>query len=54
MQVIGQPGTYIVRPTTDQDRPCGVYLAGLHNEIITIDIQYLDVSCENEGVVAVR
>lgn len=55
VQVVAQPGTYIVRPTIPtQSGPCGVYLAGLHNEIIIIDIQFLDVSCENEGIVAVR
>lgn len=53
VQVIGNPGTYVVRPTFPGDRACGVYIAGLHDEIITVDISFFDVSCSNGGIVAV-
>lgn len=52
VQVIGNPGTYVVRPTFPGDRACGVYIAGLHDEIITVDISFFDVSCSNGGIVA--
>lgn len=50
---MANPGTYIVRPPNPPGRACGVYLAGMHNEIITVDISFVDVSCDSDGVVAV-
>ena len=53
MQVIANPGTYVVRPSVGTNRACGVYIAGLHDETITIDVSHVDVSCEYGGLVAV-
>ena len=53
IQVVANPGTYIVRPGLPSERACGVYIAGLHDELITIDITYFDVTCSSDGIVAV-
>jgi len=52
VQVIANPGTYVVRPGIGTNRACGVYIAGLHDETITIDVSHVDVSCESGGQIA--
>lgn len=54
VKVVASPGTYVVRPGKGTRRACGVYIAGLHNERVRVDISLVDVSCRNRGVVAVR
>ena len=46
-------GTYVVRPKFGSMRACGIYIAGLHNESIRVDISRVDVTCQSRGVVAV-
>ena len=53
VQVIANPGTYVVRPGIGTSRACGVYVAGLHDETITIDVSHVGVSCESGGLIAV-
>jgi len=52
VQVITMPGTYVVRPGMGTNRACGVYIAALHDETITVDVSHVDVSCEYGGLVA--
>ena len=54
VQVIANPGTFVVKPRSGSTQPCGVYIAGLHNETITVDFGLVDVTCDDDGVVAVR
>ena len=53
VQVIANPGTYVVHSREGSDEPCGVYIAGLHNELIEVEISLVDVSCATGGLVAV-
>jgi len=52
VQVIANPGTYVVHSREGSNDPCGVYIAGLHNELIEVEISLVDVSCETGGLVA--
>jgi hypothetical protein len=54
VQVLSQPGTYVVKPGVTSRHACGVYIAGLHNEIVNVDFSVVDVTCRNKGIVAVR
>ena len=54
IQVITNPGTYVVQSKYGSSEPCGVYIAGLHNEIINVEISLVDVSCKTNGLVAVK
>ena len=53
VQVIANPGTYVVHSREGSNDPCGVYIAGLHNELIEVEISLVDVSCQTNGLVAV-
>jgi len=52
VQVIANPGTYVVHSKQGSSAPCGVYLAGLHNEIINVEVSLVDVSCKTGGLVS--
>ena len=54
VQVIANPGTYVVQARHGSNAPCGVYIAGLHNEIINVEISLVDVTCKTGGLMAVR
>ena len=54
MQVVASPGTYVVRSGEQSSEACGVYIAGLHDEEIIVDISFVDVTCRSGGLVAVR
>ena len=53
VQVIANPGTYVVQARHGSNAPCGVYIAGLHNEIINVEISLVDVTCKTGGLMAV-
>ena len=53
VQVVASEGTYVVRPKFGSMRACGIYIAGLHNESIRVDISRVDVTCKSRGLVAV-
>ena len=46
--MIANPGTYVVQARHGSNAPCGVYIAGLHNEISLVD-----VTCKTRGLMAV-
>jgi len=52
VQVIANPGTYVVQARHGSNAPCGVYIAGLHNEIINVEISLVDVTCKTGGLMA--
>ena len=54
VQVIANPGTYVVQARHGSNAPCGVYIAGLHNEIINVEISLVDVTCKTGGLMAVN
>ena len=51
--MIANPGTYVVQARHGSNAPCGVYIAGLHNEIINVEISLVDVTCKTRGLMAV-
>ena len=51
--MIANPGTYVVQARHGSNAPCGVYIAGLHNEIINVEISLVDVTCKTGGLMAV-
>ena len=56
VQVIVKPGTYVVRPgigSNQLDQLCGVYIEGLQDETIIIDVSHVGVSCKSGGKVDV-
>ena len=53
VQVIVKPGTYVVRPGIGSNQLCGVYIEGLQDETITIDVSHVGVSCKSGGKVDV-
>ena len=52
--MIANPGTYVVQARHGSNAPCGVYIAGLHNEIINVEISLVDVTCKTGGLMAVN
>lgn len=52
VQVIAADGTYVVRPGMGSMKACGIYIAGLHNETVRVDFSRVDVTCQDDGVVA--
>jgi len=52
VQVVASPGTYVVRSGEQSSEACGVYIAGLHDEEIIVDISFVDVTCRSGGLVA--
>ena len=53
VHVVAVPGTYVVRQALGSQEPCGIYIAGYFNETIIVDISKVDVTSQDNGVVAV-
>ena len=51
--MVARPGTYVVRKELGSPEPCGIYIAGYFNETIIVDVSRVDVTRDNNGVVAV-
>ena len=53
VHVVARPGTYVVRKALGSPEPCGIYIAGYFNETIIVDVSKVDVTSDDDGVVAV-
>ena len=51
--MVARSGTYVVRKELGSPEPCGIYIAGYFNETIIVDVSRVDVTRDNNGVVAV-
>jgi len=52
VHVVARSGTYVVRKELGSPEPCGIYIAGYFNETIIVDVSRVDVTRDNNGVVA--
>lgn len=51
--VTSEEGELFFKSPTDEPTVCGIYMITDPDKIIQITFNYLDVPCENEGLVAV-
>lgn len=54
MNVVSSEGHYFYKQTTDDDTVCGVYIFTEPDRTVEIHFNYVDVPCENGGLVSVR
>lgn len=52
MKVVSKAGKYFVS-STGQTETCGIYMVANADEVVEVEVEVLDVSCENQGLVVV-
>lgn len=55
MHLVTEEGEFYYKEMTNPDGSvCGIYFYGEPDQIVEIQFNYLDVTCENGGLVVVR
>lgn len=53
MSVVSSDGHYFYKQTTNEETVCGIYIFTDPDRSVEVHFNYLDVSCENGGLVSV-
>lgn len=53
MSVVSSEGHYFYKSVSDDETVCGVYIFTEPDRTVELHFNYLDVSCENGGLVSV-
>lgn len=55
MHLVSEEGVFYYKEMTNPDGSvCGIYIYGEPDQIVEIQFNYLDVTCENGGLVVVK